>query len=101
MNCREVEEQDIVERYFLGQLTDLQRDEFEQHYFECDVCSSQLQTGHAIQEGLRHHPATRSRERGAWTRRKWFWMPHSRFLPRCRCFLLQASGGTHESCDHS
>jgi TolA-binding protein len=90
MNCREVEEQDIVERYFLGRLTDLQRDEFEQHYFECDACSSQLQTGYAIQEGLRHHPPPRSREGGAWIRRKWFWMPAFALLASVA--LLLATG---------
>jgi tetratricopeptide (TPR) repeat protein len=74
MNCREVEEQGVIERYFLGQLTDTQRDEFEQHYFECDACSSQVQTGYAIQEGLRHQPLPSSPNPG-WIRQKWLWMP--------------------------
>ena len=90
MTCREVEEQDVIERYFLGQLTDLQRDEFEQHYFECDVCSSQLQTEYAIQEGLRHHPPPQSRESGAWIRHKWFWMPAFAFFASVA--LLLATG---------
>ena len=88
MNCREVEEQDIVERYFLGQLTDLQRDEFEQHYFECDVCSAELQTEYAVQEELRHHPLLRSRERGAWIRQKWFWMPAFALLASMSLLLI-------------
>ena len=90
MTCREVEEQDIIERYFLGQLTDLQRDEFEQHYFECDVCSSQLQTEYAIQEGLRHHLPPGGREHGAWIRQKWFWMPAFALLASVA--LLLATG---------
>lgn len=53
MTCREVEEQEILERYVLGRLTDSERDAFEQHYFECDPCLEQLQMGIVLQQDLR------------------------------------------------
>jgi len=53
MTCREIEEQEFLERYVLGRLTDSERDAFEQHYFECDSCFEQLQTGIVMQEDLR------------------------------------------------
>ena len=75
MICREVEDYDILERYVLGQLTDPERDEFEQHYFDCDSCFSQLQSGLALQEELWLHPPARTQTRGATFRRCWVWTP--------------------------
>ena len=73
MTCREVEERDILEQYVLDQLTDSEREEFEQHYFECDSCSEQLRIGLAIQEELRFFP--RKRARGAFFRQIRIWIP--------------------------
>jgi len=75
MNCREVEEQDILECYLLGRLTDSERDEFEQHYFECDFCASQLQIELTVQEQLKLKPPVRALADGASIRKRWFWMP--------------------------
>lgn len=75
MNCREVEEQDIPERYLLDRLTEPEREEFEKHYFECGSCFSQLQTGLAVQAELRHQPLMPNRVRGASFRRTWVWAP--------------------------
>jgi len=75
MNCKEVEEQDIPERYLLDRLTDPEREEFEKHYFECGSCFSRLQTGFAIQAELRHQPPVPARVRGASLRRTWVWAP--------------------------
>ena len=44
MNCKEVEERDILQEYLLDRLTESERGEFEKHYFECGACFSQLQT---------------------------------------------------------
>src|ERR1700680_288225 len=75
MNCQEVEERDIPERYLRDQLTESERDEFEKHYFECESCFSQLQTGLAVQEELRGQPCTRRQAGGALLRRVWLWRP--------------------------
>jgi TolA-binding protein len=73
MTCREVEERDILEQYVLNRLSDSEREEFEQHYFECDSCSEQLRIGLAIQEELRFFP--RKRERGTFFRQIKIWIP--------------------------
>src|SRR5258706_13554163 len=75
MNCKEVEEQDIQERYLLDRLTELEREEFEKHYFECGSCFSQLQTGLAVQAELRREPLLSEKVRGASLRRTWVWAP--------------------------
>ena len=75
MNCREVEEQDILERYLLDGLTEPQRDEFEKHYFECSSCFSRLQTGLTVQEELRRQPRALGQAGGALLRRAWHWTP--------------------------
>jgi len=49
MNCTEINEQDLLERYLLRQLSETEQDGFEQHYFECSSCFDQLQIARAIQ----------------------------------------------------
>jgi tetratricopeptide (TPR) repeat protein len=75
MNCKEVEERDILEGYLLDRLTEPEREDFEKHYFECGSCFAQLQTGLAVQAELRHQPLTPARARGASWRRTWVWAP--------------------------
>jgi TolA-binding protein len=75
MNCRDVEERDILEEYLLGRLTDPERDEFEKHYFECASCFSQLQTGLAMQAELRRQPLMPIQAGGIFLRRVWAWTP--------------------------
>ena len=75
MNCREVEEQDIIERYLLGRLAEPEREEFEKHYFECGLCFSQVQTRLALQAELRHQPLVPAHAPGASLRRIWTWSP--------------------------
>jgi TolA-binding protein len=75
MNCKEVEERDIPELYLLDRLTESERDEFEKHYFECEPCFAQLQTGLMLQSELRREPFARSRAGGALQRRMWVWSP--------------------------
>ncbi|MBS1830667.1 MAG: zf-HC2 domain-containing protein [Acidobacteria bacterium] len=42
-----------VEKYFLGELSVAERDEFEAHFFECAECASQLQALEAMRGTLR------------------------------------------------
>lgn len=44
MTCKQVEEQDILEGYLHNRLAREVRDEFEEHYFVCETCFTQLQT---------------------------------------------------------
>jgi TolA-binding protein len=75
MNCREIEEQDIRERYLLKQLPEPERDEFERHYFECDACFSQLQTELALQKELERQPLVLKQARCRPLRPMWLWAP--------------------------
>jgi TolA-binding protein len=75
MNCKKVEERNILEGYLLDRLTEPEREEFEKHYFECGSCFSQLQTGLALQTELRRQPAMAAQARGAGLRRAWVWAP--------------------------
>jgi TolA-binding protein len=75
MNCREVEERDILERYLLDRLTESERDELENHYFECSSCFSRLQTGLTVQEELRRQPLMPTPAGGALLRWVWAWTP--------------------------
>ena len=75
MNCKEVENQDIQERYLLDRLTEPEREEFEKHYFECGACFSQLQTGLAVQADLRREPPLPEKVHGASWRGTWVWAP--------------------------
>ena len=53
MNCKLVEEYDIIEKYLLGRLSASDQDACERHYFECERCFQALQTLRALQAGLR------------------------------------------------
>lgn len=75
MDCGEVEDQEISERYLLNQLTELEQEEFEKHYFECRSCFFQVQTALALQAELRHQPLMPAHPRGARLRRRWAWTP--------------------------
>ena len=75
MNCREVEEREILEAYLLNRLDESERDQFEKHYFECDDCLSRLHVGLALQEELRSQPAACARAGGSFLQRVWLLTP--------------------------
>lgn len=41
-----------TERYVLDEMTDEERDAFEEHYFECAVCAEDVRTAISLREGL-------------------------------------------------
>ena len=53
MDCTEIIEQDVVERYLLYDLNESEQDTFERHYFECKDCFERLCAARAVQEA--HH----------------------------------------------
>src|SRR3954468_24403768 len=57
MTCTDVVEHDLAERYLLGRLDEAERDAFEQHYFECARCYSQVQALGAVRDALARRPA--------------------------------------------
>ena len=42
-----------AERYLLGEMSDSERDVFEDHYFSCAVCAEDVRTGGLMKEGAR------------------------------------------------
>lgn len=76
MTCDDVIRSEIVEKYLHDELGENSRDDFEQHYFECDRCFGLLQTYRELQAEL-----ARTREASlvpapspSWIRR-WAWVP--------------------------
>jgi len=43
----------FTERYLLGELTPAQRDQFEEHYFDCAICADDVQTGAVFVDNAR------------------------------------------------
>ena len=53
MKHSQIEDQQIVERYVRNQLNDDQRSEFQEHFFACDECFTNLQTMERFIAGVR------------------------------------------------
>jgi tetratricopeptide (TPR) repeat protein len=53
MNCKDIERDDMIERYVAGTLADAQRDELEEHYFGCEICFEKLRVCRAAQSVVR------------------------------------------------
>ena len=71
----------MVERYFLGELKDEQRDAFEEHYFECATCAEDVRLTAAFQANAkavfseRERASVRAAVRGnGWSFWSW-WSP--------------------------
>lgn len=58
MEHNEAIETMAAERYALGEMTPEERDLFEEHYFDCRVCSQSVRDGAAIAAGTRAASAT-------------------------------------------
>jgi tetratricopeptide (TPR) repeat protein len=52
MDCRSIEEKNVIERYLLAQLDEAEQQEFEEHFFSCDACARELETFRLLQEKL-------------------------------------------------
>jgi hypothetical protein len=63
MNHDEAIREQAVERYLLGELAEEDRTRFEEHFFDCTICASDLTTGAAFVDALRadRQPADASR----------------------------------------
>jgi TolA-binding protein len=49
VNCETVQNENVVERYVLGQLTAEELGSFEEHYFECEPCFEQVRLMQGLQ----------------------------------------------------
>jgi tetratricopeptide (TPR) repeat protein len=53
MTCEVVERENIIEHYIAGRLGSDIKEQWEQHYFECERCAAELETAMAVQQPLR------------------------------------------------
>lgn len=54
MTHREIENQDIIERYVRGKLGAEERSAFQEHFFTCDECFANVQTTERFIAGVKH-----------------------------------------------
>src|ERR1700761_2093644 len=68
MKWHEPEADRVFERYLTGQLSDAERDEFEQHFFDCERCFQELETMRIARDVLRTLPPPNiaTPRRGPW-----------------------------------
>ncbi len=53
MDHQSAVEQNLTERYLLGELDSAQREQFEEHFFECATCADDLRSGSRFVENLK------------------------------------------------
>ena len=59
MTCENVELQDKLGPYIAGKLTDTERDQFEEHFFHCEVCLQQVEAARLARDVLAAKPASK------------------------------------------
>jgi anti-sigma factor RsiW len=72
MDCSQIQNENIIERYLAGTLPPKLRREWEEHYFGCAACAEALTTWQAIETPLRD-AAPAIRREIAPSRRTWVW----------------------------
>ena len=76
VDCRQVKEQELIERYLVGQLDESEQEAFEQHYFECALCQEKLETCRTLQRELVQRAAEiRTEPVHRRVPRTWYWAP--------------------------
>lgn len=79
MDHSQAADSQAVDRYLLDEMTDGERVEFEDHFFECDICTEELKQGALMEEAARHYvpsPVFLDRIKG-WFRQPLFVAPAS------------------------
>jgi len=56
VDCKAVAENDIIERYFAGELSEAKSEALEEHFFECNGCSDALKDHAAVRAVLSELP---------------------------------------------
>jgi anti-sigma factor RsiW len=53
MNHEQAMKDQATERYLLGELPENERDAFEEHYFECEMCADEVKSAFAFKDAVR------------------------------------------------
>ena len=93
MDHKDAVRQHAAERYVLGELTGAQREEYEEHYFDCAECAVDVRTAVAFvdagREVLRTEAAEATTEKAAKTAGRWFlWLRPAFAVPALAVLLL-------------
>ena len=66
MNCQQVQDDNLIERYITEKLSQTEAEAFEKHYLECKHCFEQLGLFHATALELSRHPIPAGTARTSW-----------------------------------
>jgi anti-sigma factor RsiW len=88
------------ERYLLGDMTELERHSFEDHYFSCEECAEEVRIGALMEEGVKTAFASAPRSgapiptrSGAILRPARWWSPRSTLIPWAAAAVLALVAG--------
>ena len=75
MDCREVQQRELIEHYLVGTIAERDRETLEAHLFECDACFREAETLHGLQGRLAElqHDVPRIAMKPRATIRWWWW----------------------------
>jgi hypothetical protein len=99
MDHREAQETRATERYFLGEMTEAERFDFENHYFGCEHCADDVRAANALARGVKavytaepdakgveRKPAAREERRSGWLA----WLAPASLIPSAVACALAA-----------
>ncbi len=81
MDCSQIAEQQVADRYVLGQLNAEEAERFEDHYMSCETCAGDLERAETMARGFKHLAAEElakvqvASATIAWWRQRRFWVP--------------------------
>ena len=81
-------ETQAVERYLLGEMPPIERDDFEEHYFGCTVCSGEMRTASRFRNAARQVLREPERFESSGTKSLGAWWQMPAFLPMAAGILL-------------
>lgn len=86
MEHREAKRQNVARRYMTGELSTVEREDFEGHYFECAVCADDVRT--MVHDGVAVMIGVRESSPWGWLEAFWRWRPTSAQLLAPACLAL-------------
>ena len=88
MEHREDERQNVAGRYMAGELTTVEREDFERHYFECVKCAVGVRA--MVQAGFTVAVASdgAATAKAGWLDALWSWRPRAAFVLATACVAL-------------
>jgi hypothetical protein len=86
MEHREAKRQNVARRYMTGELSTVEREDFEAHYFECAVCADDVRA--IVHAGVPARSTARESSLWGWLGGFWQWRPTSAQLLAPACLAL-------------